>query len=150
MGSMTTPPERQQPTPPDARPHRVGRRLRGSRERIPLITSDILQVRRVFGEPVVNGDTTIIPVAAVAGGSGSGYGTGEMGGGSPASEGNGSGSGGGGGFAVRVRPVGVYAVRGAEVQWYPSMDLNRIALGGEAVGALALLVLALALRRRCR
>lgn len=40
-----------------------------------------------------------------------------------------------GGFAVRVKPVGVYVISGTEVTWKPALDLNRVILGGQAVGA---------------
>ncbi len=60
------------------------------------------------------------------------------------------GSGGGGGFGVHVSPMGVFVIRGGEVSWEPAFDLNRVALGGQIVGAIALVVLARALRRRRR
>ncbi|UNX54815.1 hypothetical protein MF406_00460 [Georgenia sp. TF02-10] len=101
---------------------------------------DVLTVRRVFGEPYTSGDTTVIPVAKVMGGSGMGFGGGE----GPSDQE--SGEGGGGGFGVRARPVGAYVVRGGEVHWRPSVDVNRLATGGQLV--LAIAVLAWALRRR--
>lgn len=67
-------------------------------------------------------------------------------------EGRGSGEagGGGGGFGVRAAPLGVYVVREGRVSWQPALDLNRAILGGQLVGALALLVLARAARKRRR
>jgi uncharacterized spore protein YtfJ len=128
---------------------------------------DALTVRRVFGEAYVSGDTTIIPVAKVMGGSGMGYGAG--GGARPGTEGPGTeppgtaepgtaqpgatstgpgveGEGGGGGFGVRAKPAGVYVVREGSVQWQPAIDVNRLALGGQILVAVA--VLAWAFRRR--
>ena len=56
-----------------------------------LATAD---VRKVFGEPVVHGDATVIPAAEVASAFGIGVGSGR--GGDPAGEGGGGGGGGGG------------------------------------------------------
>ncbi|HVZ19922.1 MAG TPA: hypothetical protein VG871_02605 [Vicinamibacterales bacterium] len=94
---------------------------------------DTLTARRVFGDPIAVGDTTIIPVAKVRGGGG--------------------GAVGGGGFGVDAKPVGVFAVRGDRVQWKPAVNVNQIIAGGQMVGALAVLtlgpaILAWALKRR--
>ncbi|WP_413451960.1 spore germination protein GerW family protein [Georgenia phoenicis] len=104
---------------------------------------DALHVRRVFGEAYETGGTLVIPVAKVVGGSGMGYGTGAM---AESREG----AGGGGGFGVRAKPVGVYTVRDGVVRWQPALDLNRVILGGQIVGAITVLVLARALRARRR
>ncbi|MCM3660304.1 hypothetical protein M3148_04735 [Georgenia satyanarayanai] len=109
---------------------------------------DALHVRRVFGEAYQAGDTLVIPVARVVGGSGMGYGTGALG--SPEQGGTGEGSGGGGGFGVHAKAVGVYTVRDGVVRWQPALDLNRVILGGQVVGAIAVLALARALRARRR
>lgn len=109
---------------------------------------DALHVRRVFGEAYEAGGTLVIPVARVAGGSGMGYGTGALGG--PEQGGTGEGSGGGGGFGVHAKAVGVYTVRDGIVRWQPALDLNRVILGGQVVGAIAALALARALRARRR
>jgi uncharacterized spore protein YtfJ len=111
---------------------------------------DLLTVRRAFGEPIERDGVTLVPVARVVGGSGYGHGEGE----GPCQSGDGTatsgGSGGGGGFGVHVSPMGVFVIRGDEVSWQPAFDLNRVALGGQIVGAIALVVLARALRRRRR
>ncbi|WP_221934855.1 hypothetical protein [Georgenia yuyongxinii] len=60
----------------------------------------------------------------------------------------GEGSGGGGGFGVRARPVGVYVLKDGNVSWQPSLDLNRIILGGQLLGAVVVVALSWALRRR--
>ncbi|WP_152188479.1 spore germination protein GerW family protein [Georgenia satyanarayanai] len=109
---------------------------------------DALHVRRVFGEAYESGGSLVIPVAKVVGASGMGYGTGALGG--TEQGGTGEGSGGGGGFAVHARPVGVYTVRDGVVRWHPALDLNRVILGGQVVGAIAVLALARALRARRR
>ena len=137
---------------PESSRTRSGPRRGGPRGRrdVNRTAADILTVRRVFGEPVRAGDVTLVPVATVLGGSGSGWGSGELGaaGAQESSRGEGYGSGGGGGFGVRVKPVGVYVVQGSTVTWQPSLDLSRVILGGQVVGALALLMIARTLRRR--
>ncbi len=125
------------------------RRRTGRREaQQPLRAArDILTVRRVFGEPVVAGDVTLVPVARVVGGAGYGYGDGEV----LADgdhEGVRAGSGSGGGFGVRVSPVGVYTVHGSEVTWQPTVDMTRVILGGQLLGLVTILLIARALRRR--
>ena len=111
--------------------------------------SDTLTVRRVFGEAYVQGGTTIIPVARVWGVTGSG-----AGGGSGASpqpgDGTGEGHGGGGWFGTHVRAVGVFVVDESGAHWRPALDLNRVILGGQIVGAISVTVAALAwaVRRR--
>lgn len=118
---------------------------------LPVETAgDALRVRRVFGEPYESGDTLVIPVAKVIGGSGMGYGTGALGHVDEGPRGSGEGSGGGGGFGVRARPVGVYTVRDGKVTWQPALDLNRVILGGQVLGAIALLTLARVVRKRGR
>lgn len=52
--------------------------------------------------------------------------------------------------ASRTKPLGVYVVDDAGVHWHPALDLNRVILGGQAVGAVAMIALACALRRRRR
>jgi len=126
---------RHSPRPPRrAEPIRAARRL--------------LHVRRAFGEPVVQEDVTLVPVARVWGGSGYGDGGGEWG--DQTADRAATGNGSGGGFGVRVSPVGVYVVRGAEVTWQPALDLTRVVVGGQVLGALALVLVSRALRRRRR
>ncbi|MGN8246435.1 spore germination protein GerW family protein [Cellulomonas soli] len=108
--------------------------------------SDTLSVRRVFGEAYERDGVLVIPVAKVMGATGSGGGVGEhrpesetavAGQDGPVSEGEG----GGGGFGIRVRPVGVYVVDEHGTHWRPTLDLNRVILGGQIVGAIAISVL---------
>lgn len=127
------------------------RPLRGRVDTAVRVAGESLHVRRVFGDPVERDGVTLVPVAAVTGGAGSGWGTGELGGGSTSdARGEGTGAGGGGGFGVRARPVGVYVVRGAEVEWKPALDLGRVILGGQVVGAVVAVALSWALRGRRR
>lgn len=109
----------------------------------------LLHVRRAFGEPIERDGVTLVPVARVAGGTGFGGGDGTIDEG--VDDPSRSGSGGGGGLGVSVTPVGVYVVRGSDVRWEPAFDLSRVVLGGQVLGAIAILALARALRRRrCR
>jgi uncharacterized spore protein YtfJ len=101
---------------------------------------DTMTVKRVFGEPYEKNGLTLVPVAAVAGGAGAG--------GGEAAAGNGT----GGGFGVRERPVGVYVIRENQVSWLPAVDVTRLALGGQIVAIVALLVIRsiMGARRRAR
>lgn len=124
---------------------------RGRFDRITETARDALTVRRVVGEPVVHGETMVIPVARISGGSGMGYGEGAVGGpGRGQDHPGGQGDGGGGGFGVSARALGVYVVRGDSVEWRPAVDVTKIVIGGQLVGALAVVMLARALRRRRR
>jgi uncharacterized spore protein YtfJ len=91
---------------------------------------DSLTVKRVFGDPIEKNGVTVIPAARVQGGAGGGGGEG------PQGEGRGSGS----GFGVNARPVGAFVIRGDEVVWRPTIDVNRVILGGQLVALVALLV----------
>ncbi|SDQ07125.1 hypothetical protein [Quadrisphaera sp. DSM 44207] len=103
--------------------------------------------RTVFGEPVQVDGVTVIPVARVRGGTG-----GAAGGGTsqePAPEGPRQ-EGSGFGYGFGARQAGVYAVRDGQVTWHPALDVTRIVQGGQAVGALALLVVGLVVVARSR
>lgn len=108
----------------------------------------LIHVRRAFGAPIEHDGVTLVPVARVVGGTGFGGGDGTID--ESGDEAGRSGSGGGGGLGVGVTPVGVYVVKGGEVRWEPAFDLNRAVIGGQVLGAIALVVLARALRRRRR
>jgi uncharacterized spore protein YtfJ len=86
------------------------------------------QVKSVFGEPVVAGDKTIIPVARVSYGFGAGAGTGGLGDTNP------KGEAGGGGGGVRVVPVGVFEVSQKETRFVPTYDGTKL-LGTLLAGA---------------
>lgn len=62
-----------------------------------------------------------------------------------ANGGYGGGHGGGGGYGVRVKPVGAYVVDADGVHWRPALDLNRVILGGQLVGATAVASIGLVL-----
>jgi uncharacterized spore protein YtfJ len=93
------------------------------------------QVKSVFGEPVIAGDKTIIPVAKIAYGFGAGAGTGGLGDENP------KGEGGGGGGATRVSPVGVFVVDSREARFIGVHDRKKTIatlFAGVILGALIL------------
>ena len=106
-------------------------------------------VRRVFGDAYDRDGTLVIPVARVWGATGSGSGGGEMalphhGEDGVEERGANEGHGGGGGYATHVKAVGVFVVDETGAHWQPALDLNRVILGGQLVGAVVLSVFALA------
>lgn len=82
--------------------------------------------RTVYGEPVKQGDRTVIPVAKVSSGYGFGAGTGQ--GTDRESDQRGSGGGGGGGGKVDVKPIGYIEVTPEKTQYMPIVDASAIAL----------------------
>jgi uncharacterized spore protein YtfJ len=98
---------------------------------------DALGVGAVFGEPIREGDVTVIPVAEVrftfCYGYGSGRGRGEETEGSPstAEQGSGGGSGAGG----RASAKGYVRISDDEVRFEPVLDVTRLALAGIAFAA---------------
>jgi uncharacterized spore protein YtfJ len=91
-----------------------------------------MNLRTVYGEPVTHDGLVIIPVARISGGAGGGSGQDSSG----ARQ-----SGEGAGFGIRSAPVGVFVVKDGTVTWRPSMDLNKVILGGQIVGVVALLTI---------
>lgn len=96
---------------------------------------DTMNIKRVFGEPIHEGDLTIIPVARVAGGAGAGSG--------PDDEG-----GSGGGFGVSAAGIGVYEIRNGTATFKPAVDVNRVILGGQIIAAVAIIVVGGIIRAR--
>ena len=97
-----------------------------------------LTVNAVFGEPIKEGDQTIIPVASIryGFGFGAGYGSGQSPDqeeGQPANVGEGGGS--GAGAMGRAKPVGVLRITPDDVHFEPAMDPKTIALAGIAMVA---------------
>ena len=86
---------------------------------------DVINVRRVYGEPYQENGLTIIPAANVTGGGGGGGDT----------AGNG-----GAGFGVRAKPAGAWVIKDGEATWRPAFDLNRTILVGQFIAIVALLV----------
>jgi len=97
-----------------------------------------LTVNSVFGEPIKEGDQTVIPVAQVSYGFGFGAGWGS---GAAAAEGEqqpanaGEGGGHGGGAMGKAKPQGVLCITAEEVYFEPAMDRNVIPLAGIAMVA---------------
>jgi uncharacterized spore protein YtfJ len=91
-----------------------------------------MTLRTVFGEPIMHDGMVIIPVAKIAGGAGGGSGQ-DTSGATPSGE--------GAGFGIRSAPVGVFVVKDGAVTWRPAMDLNKVILGGQIVGIVALLTI---------
>ena len=88
-------------------------------------------VKNVFGEPVVAGGKTIIPVAQVALGYGGGFGRGnKMARQDNAGPGSGEGAGGGGG--MYARPKGVYEVTDTCRRFIPVNSTRQILLAAFA------------------
>ena len=94
---------------------------------------DNVTVGKVFGTPITQGETIVLPVAKVGGGAGGGSGTG------PTEKGQESG-GTGGGFGVSAKPLGVFVLRDGKVGWRPAIDVNKVIIGGQIVAVTALLV----------
>ena len=101
---------------------------------------DAISVERVFGTPVERDGMTLIPAAAVRGGSGGGL--------SEATEDAPTGS--GAGFGLTARPVGAYRIQEGDVQWIPAADTTRVIVLAEIVAIVALLVIRSVSRRRRR
>jgi len=105
-------------------------------------TRDSLSVSRSFGDAYVVDGITVIPVARVAGGAGGGGGDG-------VDEEGGSGGGFGTGFGLGVTPLGVYEVADGHVEWKPTVDVNRLAKGGQVLaGIIAVCATLMVLSRR--
>ena len=101
---------------------------------------EAISVERVFGDPIERDGITLVPAAAVRGGTG--------GGGSEASEEIPGGS--GVGFGMTARPVGAYRIKDGTVEWIPAADTTRVIVLAEFGAIVALLVLRSVLRRRRR
>jgi uncharacterized spore protein YtfJ len=119
-----------------------------------------LTVGSAFGEPIQEGDTTLIPVASVTCGFGygSGYGRAPGKGTGQAAEqpapaeapGEGEGGGAGGGAGGWVRPQGYIRIRGDEVAYEPIMNMSLIPLAGMLTGAWCLFWISAAIRAFAR
>lgn len=112
--------------------------------------------RLAFGEPVVRGDVTLVPAARImaTGGMGGGSVAAPAGGDDPgandAGRAAGDQQGGGGGGLLTATPVGAYVIKDGEVRWRPALNVNRVVLGGQIVGAVALLTAGVVLRQYLR
>jgi uncharacterized spore protein YtfJ len=86
----------------------------------------IADVTSVYGNPIQNGDTTIIPAAEVLCVMGFGVGSGS---GMDENNQGGGGEGGGGGGRVFSRPVAAIIIEGNNVRVEPVVDVTKITLG---------------------
>jgi uncharacterized spore protein YtfJ len=106
---------------------------------------DSLTVRRVYGEPIKQDGTMMVPAATVWGGAGGGEGA------SGAESAGPTGVGGGwGGYA---HPAGAFVIDHGQVRWQPAVNVNRMILGGQIVFVVGLILLRSILgarRRRSR
>lgn len=102
--------------------------------------SEGARVQQVFGEPIERDGVLVVPVAKVWGGGGGGGGNDATAEGVPR-------EGMGGGFGLYARPAGVYVISKGDARWRPAVDVNRIVLGGQFVGLVALLVIRSVLRK---
>lgn len=94
-------------------------------EELAAKVKDVLEVRRVYGEPFEKDGVTVIPAATLGGGAGGGNGHDAKG-----AEGE------GGGFGIGARPAGAYVISGDKVRWVPAVDVDRLVLTAGAVAAL--------------
>jgi uncharacterized spore protein YtfJ len=88
--------------------------------------------KTVYGESVVSGETTVVPVASVAFGFGGGFGEG--------TEKEHGGKGGGGGFGFRGMPAGYIEITPAGTRFVPIYEKQKMAAAvavGIAIGRLA-------------
>jgi uncharacterized spore protein YtfJ len=113
--------------------------MRGPVERVNSQVDEMVRrmnASAVFGEPVQQGDVTLIPVAAVTYGFGTGQGWGrskpEE---SPAEARMDEGGGGGGGGAGIARPLGYIRIDQNGATWEPTMDMTRVSIGGMLLSA---------------
>jgi uncharacterized spore protein YtfJ len=98
---------------------------------------DAASVDAVYGQPIENGDTLIVPSAEVLAVMGFGVGSGSGTGGKECEEdtGSGRGSGGGGGGRVLSRPVAVIISSPEGVRVEPVVDVTKIGLAALTAGA---------------
>lgn len=89
---------------------------------------DAFTVKRVFGDPIQQDGVTLIPVATLRAGGGGGSGEGP----------EGQGKGFGGGLGLTAKGLGMYVVKGEDVRFVPTVDVNRVLLISAFVAVVAL------------
>ena len=92
--------------------------------------SDVLGVRRVFGEPFEKNGVTVIPAARLMGGAG-GADSSEAAETDPAKAGAARGQ--GAGYGLVAGPAGAFVIRGDKVASMPAIDVNRLMFGFQVV-----------------
>jgi uncharacterized spore protein YtfJ len=98
---------------------------------------------RVFGEPISQDGSIVLPVAKVGGGAGGGNGHGQ------AADGQEQG-GVGGGMGLSAKGLGVFVIRDGKATWRPAVDVNQVIIGGQLVAIAALLVVRALIKARRR
>jgi uncharacterized spore protein YtfJ len=100
---------------------------------------DRLSADTIFGRPTGEGETTVIPVAAVNLAFGYGYGSGRGPKGKERKEetNSGEGEGGGGGGRASITPQGFIRIDSDDVLFEPILDQTKLGLAGIAMGAWA-------------
>ncbi len=104
---------------------------------------DAATVKRVFGDPIVVGEKTFVPIASVHAGFGGGFGKGTQKGekgeaGKAEAGGQGEGAGGGGGMCAR--PVAVIEITEEHTTLHHIIDHTPIVIGGMVLSGIAMLV----------
>jgi len=79
-------------------------------------------IENVYGQPIVSGETLVVPIASVSQAFGLGGGIGHT---EPAEAKNNEGVGGGGGGLVRARPIAVVEIDAEGVKVHAVVDENR-------------------------
>jgi hypothetical protein len=83
---------------------------------------DVMNVKRVYGDPYEKNGLTVIPAAIVGGVAGG-----------TAGDQTGDESDGERGFGLLARPSGAWIIQDDQVTWKPAVDVNRIILGGQII-----------------
>lgn len=100
----------------------------------------VADARRVFGEPVLQGERTVIPVAQVRTMLGFGGGSGTEPNKREGETESRSGEGGGGGGAIQVTPLGYIELTPSEARFVPIVDRTRLAIAAIIAVTLLLIV----------
>jgi uncharacterized spore protein YtfJ len=97
---------------------------------------DSFTASTVFGDPIDREGVTLVPVARIFGGGGGGQGQAHHTRGQAEGENLPThGEGWGGGYGGMAHAAGAYVIRNGDVRWQPVVDVNRVILGAQIVGA---------------
>ena len=99
---------------------------------------DVAGVDKVFGEPIRQGETTVIPAAEVLAAMGFGFGFGRGSDSSDRPQHEGGGGGGGGGGSITARPVAMVVASPEGVRVEPVIDFTKVALAAITAGGFML------------
>ncbi|MCL5058617.1 MAG: sporulation protein [Actinobacteria bacterium] len=87
---------------------------------------NLVSTKTIVGEPIINGDTTIIPILTASVGFGMGSGEGQ-------DEKCGGGKGSGGGAGMKLSPTALLIMRGGDVQVYSLSQKGSLAKLAEVI-----------------